>query len=136
MTLITIKLPEERVYSDSGLKELYICYDINIFSCKLKIVEYLNWYTKRLFEELRSSTYRMIKPDAYLNIRKIIDYIYQSEFTIYKLKMTRLRYEDAAKFYKEHKGKQFYDNLVRFMTSYLIGGMKIVGKDAVKILRN
>ncbi len=123
------------VYADVGLKELYIGSDINIYSRKLKIVDYGDSYTKRAFEEVRSSTYGMIKPDAYLNIGKIIDYIYQSGFNISKLKMTRLRYEDAAEFYKEHKGKQFYDNLVSFMTSDLIVGMEIVGKDAVTAWR-
>jgi nucleoside-diphosphate kinase len=120
------------VCPDITLKDLYIGSDVNVFSRKLKIVDYGDSYTKKAFEEVRSSTFGMIKPDAYLNIGKIIDMIYnQGGFSISKLKMGRMKNEDAAEFYKEHKGKPFYDGLISHMTSDLVVGMELVGKDAV-----
>ena len=47
----------------------------------------------------------MIKPDAYPNFGKIIDYIYQNGFTINKLKMSRFSDKTAGQFYAEHEGK-------------------------------
>ena len=117
-------------------KDLYLGSDINIYSRKLKIVEYGDPFTKKTFEENRSSTYGMIKPDAYMNIGKIIDLIAnEGKFTISKLKMLKMRNEDASEFYSEHKGKVFYDNLIQFMTSDLVVGMELIGKDAVKSWR-
>jgi len=121
------------VYPELSAKDLFIGSDINIYSRKLKIVDYGDGYTRKLLEETRSSTYGMIKPDSYINIGKIIDLIYnQGGFSIKRMKMTKFRYEDAAEFYGEHKGKQFYDNLISFMTSDFIVGMELVKKDAVK----
>jgi nucleoside-diphosphate kinase len=53
----------------------------------------------------------MIKPDAYTNIGKIIDAIYQSGFKISKLKMSRFTDKTSSTFYGEHVGKPFFPNL-------------------------
>lgn len=125
------------VNNEIGFKDLYLGSDINVYSRKLKIVEYGDAFTKKTFEENRSSTYAMIKPDAYMNIGKIIDMIInEGKFTISKLKMVKFRQEDAQEFYAEHKGKPFFDNLVNFMTSDLIVGMELIAKDAVKAWRD
>lgn len=124
------------VYPDISVKDLYLGSDINIFSRKMKIVDYGDAYTKNKFQETRSSTYGMIKPDAYMNIGKILDMIYNvGGFTISKLKMTRFSRDYAGEFYQEHKGKAFFDNLINFMTSDLIVGMELVHKDAIKSWR-
>jgi nucleoside-diphosphate kinase len=125
------------VYNDLQQKDLYLGADINIYSRKLKIVEYGDAFTRKTFEENKSSTYAMIKPDAYMNIGKIIDSILnEGKFTISKLKMLKFRFEDASEFYGEHKGKPFYDNLINFMTSDLIVGMELISKDAIKSWRD
>jgi len=79
----------------------------------------------------------MIKPDCYLHIGKIIDRIYnEGNFTISKLKMTKMTFQHAQEFYSEHKGKNFYEILINQMTSDLIVGLEIVSKDAVKAWRD
>ncbi len=124
------------VYPEITSKELFIGSDINVYSRKLKIVDYADGFTKKLLEETRSTTYGMIKPDSYINIGKIIDAIYnQGGFTISKLKMCRLRLEDVEKFYAEHIGKAFYENLINFMSSDYMVGMELVKKDAIKSWR-
>jgi nucleoside-diphosphate kinase len=124
------------VYPDITLIDLYLGSDINIFSRKMKIVDYGDAFTRKKFQETSSSTYGMIKPDAYMNIGKIIDMIYNvGGFTISKLKMMRFSRDVAGEFYQEHKGKPFFDNLINFMTSDLIVGMELVHKDAVKTWR-
>ena len=125
------------VYPEITTKELFIGSDINIYSRKLKIVDYGDGFTRKTLEETRSTTYGMIKPDCYMSIGKIVDMVYnQGGFSISKLKMAKLRNEDAAEFYGEHKGKPFYDNLLAFMTSDYMVGMELVKKDAIKAWRD
>ena len=128
---------KKMVYPDVSIKDLYVGSDINIHSRKMRVVDYGDAFTRKRFQETRSSTYGMIKPDAYMSIGKILDMIYnKGGFTISKLKMTRFTQEDAAEFYQEHQGKSFYPNLINFMTSDLIVGMELVHKDAVKSWRD
>ena len=117
------------VVPEISIKDLYKGSDINIFSRKHKLIDYGDEYTKNYFEEIRSSTYGMIKPDGYLNIGKIIDMIYNAgHFTIVKLKLCKMSLENAAEFYGEHKGKPFYDFLVNYITSDFIVGLELVKK--------
>ena len=118
------------------IKDLYINSDININSRKHKLVEYGDDFTKKVFTEIRSNTYGMIKPDGYLNIGKIIDMIYQGNFTITKLKLCKMSKEMASEFYGEHKGKSFYDFLIDYITSDFIVGMELVKRDAIKEWRS
>lgn len=64
-------------------------------------------------------TLTMIKPDAIAqgNVGVILQKITNSGFKIVALKLTQLTPETAAKFYGVHKGKKFYDELVKFMIS-------------------
>lgn len=71
------------------MKDLYIGGIITINARQLKIVEYGDVATRKRFEVDRQRTFAMIKPDAYINIGKIIDAIYLNGFKISKLKMSR-----------------------------------------------
>ena len=128
---------KRRVVPEISIKDLYKGSDVNIFSRKHKLIDYGDEYTRNHFEEIRSSTYGMIKPDGYLNIGKIIDMIYNvGQFTIIKLKLCKMSLENAAEFYGEHKGKSFYDFLVNYITSDFIVGLELVKKDAIQAWRN
>ena len=71
-------------------KHLYLGNDINIYSRLHKLVEYGDDYTKNYFEDIRSNSFALIKPEGYLNIGKIIDIIYQCEFNISRLKLCKM----------------------------------------------
>lgn len=62
---------------------------------------------RKKYQSILIRAFVIIKPDAYLQIGKIIDLIL-SKLNITKLKMTRLSLENAALFYDEHKGKLYY----------------------------
>lgn len=74
----------------------------------------------------------MIKPDAYTNIGKIIDAVYQNGYKISKLKMSRFNQSSVGEFYGEHKERDFYGNLVTFMLSDVVVGMELVKENAVE----
>lgn len=124
------------VYPTISLKDLYLGAEVSVYSRKMQITEYCDSFTQSVFEEVSKTTYGMIKPDCYLNIGKIIDHIYSNNLTISKLKMTKFSKEDASQFYSEHKGKDFYNNLIDFMTSDYVVGMELVGKDSINQWRS
>lgn len=64
-------------------------------------------------------TLAILKPDCVKNnlIGDALQKITSSGFKIKAMKMTRLSNESAGGFYEIHKGKPFFEDLVRFMTS-------------------
>ena len=125
------------VYPSLSMKDLYVGSVINIYSRKQIVSDYGDTFTRNLFQETRSSTFGMIKPCSYMNIGKILDYIYNSaQFSISKLKMTKFLPSDAEEFYAEHKGKNFFEGLTQFITSDYIVGMELVQKNALQNWRD
>lgn len=61
----------------------------------------------------------MIKPDAVERnlIGEIISRLEKASFIVAALKMVKLSYDDASKFYAVHKGKPFLEELCQFMSS-------------------
>lgn len=45
--------------------------------------------------------------------------------------MAKFSNTDAGDFYNEHKGKDFYDGLVNFVTSDFVVGLELVANDAI-----
>ncbi|HKP32078.1 MAG TPA: nucleoside-diphosphate kinase [Chitinophagaceae bacterium] len=68
---------------------------------------------------MTNRTFTMIKPDAMKkNVQgEIIDRIIKGGFRIVSLKQTQLSKEKAGEFYAIHKERQFYGELVDFMSS-------------------
>ncbi len=79
-------------------------------------------------------TFSIIKPDAVG--RNLIGDIYHrfenAGLCIIAAKMLHLSREQAEGFYAEHKGKPFYDPLIKFMTSGPIMVQVLEGDDAVR----
>ncbi|QYN44015.1 nucleoside-diphosphate kinase [Gilliamella sp. ESL0441] len=83
-------------------------------------------------------TLSMIKPNA---VRKhvigvIETRISQAKLDIVALKMLKLTREQAEGFYAEHKGKSFFDNLIKFMISGPIVVQVLEGENAIKRYRD
>ncbi|MBT3446163.1 nucleoside-diphosphate kinase [bacterium] len=86
---------------------------------------------------LMEETLSIIKPDGVEKkligtiLKKFEDYGFQ----ITNLKYTTLTNEEAGEFYNMHKGKPFYDELVKFMTSGPCVPFVIKGEDAILRVR-
>ncbi len=78
-------------------------------------------------------TLSIIKPDATTrNLSgKINSMIEDAGLKIIAQKMIRLTPEQADGFYAEHRGKVFFENLVRFMSSAPIIVQVLSGEDAI-----
>lgn len=66
-----------------------------------------------------SRTLCIIKPDAVEKraIGAILDKISQSGFNLIAMKMKKITGAEASEFYAEHRGKAFFDDLIKYMTS-------------------
>ncbi len=82
-------------------------------------------------------TFSMIKPGAVQahHIGEIIAMIEKQNLTLSNLKMEKLSEPQAEAFYAEHKGKPFYPELVKMMTSGPVVLMVVDGDNAVLRLR-
>ncbi|MCS3900822.1 nucleoside-diphosphate kinase [Methanococcus voltae] len=82
-------------------------------------------------------TFVALKPDAIKRklMGKIIQRFEDKGFNIVEMKMILLDDIILEQYYGEHKGKDFYDNLVSFMKSGSILAMVIEGEDAIKNVR-
>ena len=82
-------------------------------------------------------TFLMIKPDAVKGhlIGEILKRIEHAGFRIVDLKMGKLSPTEARKFYKIHKGKPFYEKLVKFVSSGPVAAVLLTRRNAVKKLR-
>jgi len=83
-------------------------------------------------------TFLMIKPDAVKKnlIGEILKRTEDAGFKILDLNMVKLSPTRAGKFYQVHKGKPFYDKLVKFVSSGKVVGVLLTRKNAVKKLRD
>jgi len=79
----------------------------------------------------------MLKPDAVQRrlVGEIIRRIEGKGFQIIGLKMTWLTEEFVRDHYGAHKGKDFFEPLVRYMISGPVVAMVLEGKRAVSVLR-
>lgn len=82
-------------------------------------------------------TFIMLKPStvARAMIGKAINRIETKGLKIVAMKMARVTPEKAARLYAVHKGKPFYEDLVKFITSGPIVAIVIEGDEAVKVTR-
>lgn len=123
-------------YPGLNINELYLGTILTVYARQLKVADYGDVFTRKYFENKRSRTLAVIKPDAYTNIGKILDIVYKNGFSINRMKMQKMTVDVAQNFYAEHKGKDFFEGLVKFMTSDVSVALELVADDAVKKWRD
>tara|TARA_B100000029_G_scaffold515208_1_gene621142 strand:+ start:42845 stop:43258 length:414 start_codon:yes stop_codon:yes gene_type:complete len=87
---------------------------------------------------LNNKTLAIIKPDSVIknNTGKIIDRILSAEFIIAAMEQRELSKNDAKTFYKIHKERPFFEDLVSFMTSGPCVPIVLKKNNAVLSFRN
>jgi len=79
----------------------------------------------------------MIKPDAVKRnlIGEVLKRTEDAGFKIVDLKMAKFSTLQSRKFYQVHKGKPFFEKLVKFVSSGRVVGVLLTRRNAVKKLR-
>lgn len=82
-------------------------------------------------------TLLILKPDAFRRglVGEIIRRVELKGFKIVNMKFECLSREKAERFYEEHRGKDFFDKLINYITSGPILAIELEGKNAIKMLR-
>lgn len=78
-----------------------------------------------------------IKPDGVERrlVGEIISRFEKKGLKIKALKMFKFTREQAEEFYKVHKGKPFFEDLIRFVTRNPVVAMVLEGDNAVSVVR-
>ena len=84
-----------------------------------------------------NKTFTMIKPDAMAdgNFGAITKIIQENGFEISAMKMVKLTKGRAGQFYRVHKDKPFYEDLITYMSSGSIVAMVLKKENAVEDFR-
>jgi len=79
----------------------------------------------------------ILKPDAVQRglVGKILTRFEEKGLQIVGMKMLTISQDMAARHYAPHKGKPFYDGLVRFMTSSPVVVLAVQGNNAIEVAR-
>jgi len=87
---------------------------------------------------MKEKSLLLIKPDAVRNkhIGHIITILEENDFHFCALKLFRFDRELAENFYAEHRGKDFYENLLNFMMSDFTVAIIVQKENAVQELRD
>ncbi|XP_059158360.1 nucleoside diphosphate kinase 7-like isoform X2 [Physella acuta] len=113
------------------LQDLYIGASINVLGRQLTIVDFGDEFTKRKLMSKLERTLGYIKPDAVERMGEVISAIYDRGLAISKMRLCKLNQNDAFRFYQEHAGKSFMQDLMNYVTSGPILAMELVGDNAV-----
>jgi nucleoside-diphosphate kinase len=107
---------------------------MNLF---LKTAIFVLIATTGLLNASEEMTFSMIKPSAVReeHTGAILNKIESSGLRIAALKMHKMTKEQAEEFYKEHKDRPFYQELVAFMTTGPVVAMVVEGENSVSRLR-
>lgn len=100
----------------------------------------LRFRTNILFQELFMSieqTFCMLKPDTVKNrhIGEVLAMIEKAGFEIKKMKLFSFTLQSVEEFYAVHKGKEFYERLIKFMISGPVVALLLEKDDAINSLR-
>jgi len=79
----------------------------------------------------------MIKPDGVEKrlIGRIIWILEENGFKILRIKSKHFTREEAEKFYEVHRGKEFFNSLIDYITGGMVVGIMVEGENAVEKVR-
>lgn len=86
---------------------------------------------------MNERTFVMVKPDGVQRalVGEVISRLEKKGLKPVAMKVYRIPRDIAERFYGEHKGKQFYDGLINYITSGPVICMVWEGEEAVSVVR-
>jgi nucleoside-diphosphate kinase len=90
---------------------------INMYSRQMTLKAYGDDFTRKALSSSQQSTLAIIKPDAIRFKGEILQALHRDGFKVVQMQMVSLSRQEAQKFYAEHQGKPFFNDLTTFMSS-------------------
>ena len=116
---------------DVERSQLIVGNQLTIYGRRYKIVEYGDQQTKNINSVSKEKAFVLIKPDAYLNMGKMINDITSLGLFIVRAHMMRLTDPDVQFLYAEHLGRPYFKQLASHMLSDVVVGIEIAGDQAL-----
>lgn len=114
------------------LKDLFLGATVNIFSRHLNVVDYGDEFTRKFLGSVNETTLAIIKPDGMVKMGEILERVTKEGFTLCNARMVQLSREEAAEFYVQHEGKEFFERLMNLMTEGPVLMFAMTGCNVVK----
>jgi nucleoside-diphosphate kinase len=104
----------------------------------MKVLKIILFLVKKTISIMNSNrTFALIKPGAVRNNHygEIIYLITRAGFSLKAMKMIRLSRTDAKRFYSIHEGKDFFETLIKFISSGPVVALVLEKKNAIEEFR-
>mmetsp|Transcript_11442 Transcript_11442/g.19349 ORF Transcript_11442/g.19349 Transcript_11442/m.19349 type:complete len:206 (+) Transcript_11442:160-777(+) len=128
-------------------QDLYVGNTLDIYGRRFKISQFADKFTQENLMQNSERTFVLIKPDSYINIGKIVDYLIvnTSDLRINNVQMLKLT-EDVARELlfnpqfiepgSQLSYKPIQNEVVRFLCSDVVVGLEIVGENSINQVLN
>eukprot|EP01012_Entosiphon_sulcatum_P032129 TRINITY_DN4088_c0_g1_i1.p1 TRINITY_DN4088_c0_g1~~TRINITY_DN4088_c0_g1_i1.p1 ORF type:complete len:384 (-),score=64.18 TRINITY_DN4088_c0_g1_i1:74-1225(-) len=116
-------------YPSLSIGDLYLGATVTIHSRQLRLTEYGDEYTKRVFCKKSEQTLGLIKPDGYERLGEILKCAAREGIRIKDIHMVQMTQEEAAAFFANKQSQPFYRELVNHVAAYPIVALHFVGED-------
>lgn len=118
-----------------AMDDLFIGSVVNVHSRQLSIVDYGDESTTRKLKAKKEKTLAIIKPDCLEKMGEILSAACSSGLRICNARLVQLSAKEAQRFYQEHTGKPFFDDLVQHLTEGPVLAFELTGENAIQSWR-
>jgi nucleoside-diphosphate kinase len=118
---------------EHGLRLTDLCPGSKVFinGRQYDVLDYSDEFTRSSFEVVQEHTYAMLKPGFSQFLGDALDRIYREGLLVAQMRFGTVTRQTASRFYEEHTGKPFYEELVGYITSGPIVALELSGLNAI-----
>jgi nucleoside-diphosphate kinase len=119
------------VVHNLALHDLYPGNKFMLNGRQYEVLDYADEFTRSAFADAIQHTYAMLKPGFSQHLGDALDRIYSEGLGVVQLRFGSVTRQTASRFYAEHEGKPFYEELVKYITSGPIVALELMGPNAI-----
>jgi len=113
---------------------------IDVYGRRFKITEFADKFTKENLVQNSEKAFVLVKPDSYINIGKIIDFIlhsgsYPGQLKLNKAQMLKLNGKMVQQLLPDQVNRSFFNDIQRYLCSDVVVGLEIVGENSIETVK-
>lgn len=121
-------------------KDLFVGNTIDVYGRRFKITEFADKFTKENLVHNSEKTFVLIKPDCYINIGKVIDFVlsggqYPGQLKLNKAQMLKLNGKMVQQLFPDLTSRSYYNDIQRYLCSDVVVGLEIVGENSIETVK-
>lgn len=122
--------------------ELHVGATVTIYSRQFKVIAYGDDFTRKSFHSVDANgpnlqrSFMLIKPDAYLNIGKIITMLESEDYKISNIKMSKLQANETQELMQQQfQSNMFVQEQIQYLMSDVVVGIEVIKNQAIEDLK-